>query len=107
MNNQSISNPKVEVEKGLKMNKKDILMTMLAKEKSMTKDYTTAMTEASNKYLYEKYKVMFEKIISLQRKIYETMFKYGWYCLEKVDQQKVLQKLETLNQELTDLNQQN
>lgn len=69
MNNQSISNPKVEVEKGLKMNKKDILMTMLAKEKSMTKDYTTAMTEASNKYLYEKYKVMFEKIISLQRKI--------------------------------------
>ena len=50
---------------------------------------------------------MFEKIISLQRKIYETMFKYGWYCLEKVDQQKVLQKLETLNQELTDLNQQN
>ena len=55
MNNQSISNPKVEVEKGLKMNKKDILMTMLAKEKSMAKDYTTAMTEASNKYLYEKY----------------------------------------------------
>ena len=46
MNNQSISNPKVEVEKGIKMNKKDILIAMLSKEKSMAKDYTIAMTEA-------------------------------------------------------------
>ena len=93
MNNQSISNPKVEVEKGLRMNKKDILMTMLAKEKSMAKDYTTAITEASNKYLYEKYKVMFEKIISLQRKIYETMFKYGWYCLERSNNKRFRRSL--------------
>ena len=32
------------------------------------------------------------------------MFKNGWYCLEKVEKNKVQEKLTTLNQELTDMN---
>ncbi|MEE0684683.1 MAG: spore coat protein [Bacilli bacterium] len=102
MNNQ-ISNPKVEVPTGIACNDKDYLNSLLSCLKEMSKNYVMAMTEASNESLFEKHKQVFLTLISLQREVYELMFRKGWYILEKSDTQKINQKLQTLSNEYQDL----
>lgn len=103
MNNQ-ISNPKVEVPTGIGCNDKDYINSLLSCLKEMSKNYIIAMTEASNESLYEKYKQVFFTLTSLQREVYELMFRKGWYVLEKVETQKISQKRQMLLQEYQDLN---
>lgn len=105
MDSNKISNQKVEVSKGMTLNDKDYINDLLNCLKSMEKDYVVALTEVSNESLYEKYYNQFFKLASLQREVYELMFKFGWYSLEKAESQKISDKYQTLNQELQDLNQ--
>ena len=102
--NNSISNPKTEVPKGTNINDKDYMNSLLGTLKEIVKNYATALTEASNEILYNEYKTMFDEYSSLQREVYETMFRKGWYTLEKAEQQKLNNKYQTLNQEFLDLN---
>ena len=105
MNNQNkISNPKMEVAKGMKLNDKDYITCLLLTLKCMEKNYVIALTEASNESLYQKYYQSFEKLSNFQRKVYEVMFQKGWYSLEKAPNNKISEKVTMLNQELTDLN---
>ena len=103
MNNNQISNPKKEVSKGMALNEKDYMNELLSCLKEMSKNYAVAMTEVSNEVLYNKYSTIFSEISRLQREVYEFMFKNGWYALEKAETQKINQKYQSLNQELTDL----
>jgi len=103
--NNKISNPKTEVPTGINLNDKDYLNELLSCLKCMEKDLTIAKTEASNKDLYNKYKEMCEEISSLQRNTYKLLFIKGWYELEKIEETKINEKLNMLNQELNDLNQ--
>ena len=102
--NNSISNPKTEVPKGTSINDKDYMNSLLGTLKEMIKNYGVALTEASNETLYNKFKTMFDEYSNLQREVYETMFRKGWYSLEKVEKQKLDSKYQTLNQEFMDLN---
>lgn len=103
MNNQ-ISNVKVEVPTGVMCNDKDYINSLLSCLKDMSKNYVIAMSEASNESLFEKHKQAFLSLVSLEREVYELMFRKGWYVLEKSDTQKISQKYETLSQEYQDLN---
>ena len=104
MNNNEIKNPKTEVPKGTNFNDKDYMNSLLSCLKEMVKNYSVALTEVSNETLYQEYKTMFDNYSSLQREVYELMFRNGWYCLEKVETQKIDSKIQMLSQELTDLN---
>lgn len=104
MNNNKISNPKTEVPQTPEMNDKDYMNTILAIEKCLVKDYAVAMTEASNDELYNDYHDMFDDISDIQREAYNLMFKKGWYCLEMAEDNKIEEKLNTLRQELPQLN---
>ena len=103
MNNNKISNPKTEVEQTSKMNDKDYITTILCVEKAIVKDYATSLTEASNNSLYDDYFDMFEEVCSLQREIYNLMFKKGWYCLEMAEENKISEKINNLSQDLMQL----
>lgn len=104
MDNNQIKNPKVEVPSGLALNDKDHINSLLGTLKEMVKNYAVALTEVSNEYLYEEYKKMFDEYSSLQRRVFEIMFKKGWYVLEKSETKKVNDKYQTLSKEFTDLN---
>ena len=104
MNNNQISNPKTEVPKGKSINDKDYMNSLLSCLKEMVKNYATVLTEVSNETLYNEYKSMFDEYSSLQREVYELMFRKGWYMIEQVEQQKLDNKYQTLNQEFVDLN---
>lgn len=101
--NNIVSNPKTEVSSGLMINDKDILNDLLSSLKCIVKDLTVVMTEASNVNLYNFYLEMFNGFITLQRNVYELIFQNGWYILEKEEQQKIIQKYNMLNEELTNL----
>ena len=103
-NSNMISNPKTEVPTGNSLNDKDYLNCLLSTLKEMVKNYSVAMTEASNENLYNNYKELFDRYSKLQRDVYELMFRNGWYCLEKAEMQKINSKIKMLSQELTDLN---
>ena len=102
-NNNKICNPKTEVPTGESLNDKDYVNSLLSSLKDMTKNYALVMTEASNERLYNSYKSMFDDYSLLQRDVYELMFRNGWYTLEKVEMQKISEKAQMLNQELSDL----
>lgn len=104
MNNQIIFNPKVEVPTGMQLNDKDHLNDLLSSLKCLVKDYTVAMSEASNEMLYQQYKTMADQLSSLQRETYELMFRYGWYSLEKAEEMKITNKYQMFSQELQQLN---
>lgn len=104
MDNNQIKNQKVEVPSGLALNDKDHINSLLGTLKEMVKNYAVALTEASNEYLYEEYKKMFDEYSSLQRRVFEIMFKKGWYVLEKSETKKINDKYQTLSKEFTDLN---
>lgn len=103
MNNQ-ISNPKTEVPQGISMNDKDYITSLLTCLKEMSKNYTTALTEASNESLFNSYSSIYQEILNLQREVYELMFRKGWYSLEKAETSKINEKYNTLSQEYQDLN---
>jgi len=103
MNNQ-IQNQKTEVSKGIKLNDKDYLNSLLSCLKEMVKNYSIVLTEASNENLYDTYKTMFDKYIKLQRDTFELAFRKGWYTLEPAENNKVSNKYLKLNQEYIDLN---
>ena len=104
MNNNEIKNVKVDLPTGISLNDKDYLNSLLSSLKEMSKNYTLSLTEASNETLYNEYKLMFNDYISMQRDVYELMFRKGWYVLEKSDSNKINNKYQTLKQELDDLN---
>ena len=103
MNNNQISNPKTEVSTGISLNDKDYATELLSCLKDMEKNYTIAMTEASNEMLYSKFHDMFLKLSSLQREVYELMFRKGWYQVEKAEANKINEKYQTLTKELQEL----
>ena len=98
-----IENPETKVPKGMELNERDYLTSLLTCLKDMEKNYTIALTEASCENLYNKHLDVFLNIASLQREVYELMFRNGWYKLETADETKINEKHQTLSQELTDL----
>lgn len=104
MNSNEIKNEKTTVPTGTTLNDKDYINSLLSSLKEIVKNYSVALTEASNENLYNEYKTMFDEYSNLQREVYELMFRKGWYIIEAAEQQKIQNKYQTLNQEFTDLN---
>lgn len=103
MNSNKISNPKTEIPTGRELNDKDYVNCLLSSLKEIVKNYAVVMTEASNEELYTSYKSMFDNYLSMQREVYELMFRNGWYSLEKAEMQKIDSKIQMLSQEISDL----
>lgn len=98
-----VANPKVEVPTGISLNDKDYCTCLLSTLKEMSKNYSLAMTEASNEWLYQIYRDVFLDLSDMQRKVYNLMFQNGWYALEGVTKTKLDEKYNMLNQEYQDL----
>ncbi len=101
--NKEIKNPKKEVSSGKEMNDRDYLNSILELEKNMSNNYSIALNEASNDYLYEDYFTLLEDTKDAAREAYNLMFEYGWYTLEEMDEEKVNQKISCLEEKLKEI----
>ena len=97
-----ISNQKVDVPVSSALNDKDYMTRCLTYLKDLEKNYTVALTEASNESLYKIYFEQFKIISELQRDIYELMFKYGWYELKTANCTDICSKYNSLSKEIGD-----
>ena len=98
-----ISNSETKVKKGIEMNEKDYLNSLLTCLKDMEKNYVIAITEASSENLYQAHTETYLKLSDLGRDVYELMFQNGWYQLETAENSKIQEKINTLTQELNDI----
>lgn len=103
VNKNMVQNKKTTTPKGICLNDKDYMNSILSSLKEMSKNYTVALTEASNETLFKSLKKDFDNIIKMQREVYEEMFANGWYALEKSETTKIKTKYEMLCTELSDL----
>jgi len=87
----------------MKMNDKDYLTVILELEKNMSNNYSIAMNEASNEYLYEDFFDFFTETKDMARDIYEYMKEQGWYQTEQEQQDKIDKKINEFNNYLDEL----
>ena len=99
-----IQNSQTPVQENVYLNDKDYLMRLLQTLKEMSKNYAAALTESSNNTLYKKIKDQFERIIKMQREIYDVMFQNGWYQIETAGKTELSSKYNTLEKEFQTLN---
>ncbi len=98
-----IQNEKTPVSETKEMNDRDYLNDILETEKNMSVNMTIALNEASNEKLYDELYRIFKDIKEMQRNLFECMFKYGWYSLEKAEEQKITQTYNQLEQKYQEL----
>lgn len=94
-----VGNTVVQVPGGIELNEKDYCLCLLSSLKEMEKNYCLAMSEASNEWLYEIYKETMIGVADLQRKVFELMFRNGWYQLESVEEKKLTDKYNMLEKD--------
>ena len=73
------------------------LNDILESEKNMSVNYTYALNEASNEELFKRIYDMFIHIKETQRNLFELSFKKGWYTLEKAEENKINEEINTLS----------
>lgn len=95
--NNKVQNPKTEVPANSDMNDRDFLNDILESEKNMSVNYTYALNEASNEELFKRIYDMFIHIKETQRNLFELSFKKGWYTLEKAEENKISEEINTLS----------
>lgn len=95
--NNKVQNPKTEVPANSNMNDRDFLNNILESEKNMSVNYTYALNEASNEELFKRIYDMFIHIKETQRNLFELSFKKGWYTLEKAEENKINEEINTLS----------
>ena len=85
------------------MNDRDFLNDILESEKNMSVNYTYALNEASNEELFKRIYDMFIHIKETQRNLFELSFKKGWYTLEKAEENKINEEINTLSNMINEI----
>ena len=98
-----ICNQKVNVPSSCELNNKDYMTRCLSFLKDLEKNYSVALTEASNEVLEKKYLEHFISISKMQRDIYELMFQYGWYELQTANNTDIKGKYNQIKSEFNSL----
>lgn len=94
MNNNMVNNPEQPIPKTNQMNDSDYLNDMLSTEKSLVSNYAIVLNEASNDFFYQEIVNLCKDTHACQRKLFNLLFKKGWYKLEKAEAQKIKMQLQ-------------
>ena len=90
-------------ENSVMLNDVDYLTLLINHLKMLEKNMTTALTEASNEYVCDKYKNMFLNLTEMQRRCYELMFSQDYYKIDEAEESKVKKTLKDLESKFKEL----
>jgi len=99
-----VNNPKTEVPTGPGLNDENYLKDMLDTIKAISGNIGIISSEASNETLVNKLEPLIKDLQNAQRKLFELIFKNGWYTLEQAEEKKIEEKTNEFNTKLEDLN---
>ena len=91
-------NTETSIPCGIALNDKDYLTNLLSTLKEMSKNYTIALTEASNEILYTYLLEIALKVSNMQREIFELLFQNGCYEIESIKAGAVKKSLKKINE---------
>ncbi|HEY8365437.1 MAG TPA: spore coat protein [Haloplasmataceae bacterium] len=91
---QMITNPKTEVPNTPQLNDRDYTDMILNTCKKMVDSYAIALNECSNDSYYNMLFKIFQETSQAQRRLYNLMFRKGWYSIESEQQQKIMQTIQ-------------
>ena len=103
MNQNIVKNEKQQVPSGINLNDCDLLNNALTTEKNESNNYSVVLNEMSNDFLYSDLFDIYKETQDFQRKLFNLLFKNGWYELEKAEQNKISQKYNEYNQKYNDI----
>lgn len=86
---KKIQNEETKIKKDTTFNDIDILNDTLLTFKFLVDNYAIALNEASNKWIYNTYKEIFNELSKTQTILFELAFKKGWYKLEEAEKTKI------------------
>ena len=98
-----IGNKEEKINQGMQLNDKDYLTCMLTIQKALVKNYAVSLTEASCDNLNDTYHEFLNEANEVQRKIYNLMFRKGFYQLELAKESSVTEKVNTFDKDLKEL----
>lgn len=81
----------------------DNIMILLELEKNIVKNYSTAITEASNDNLTSEITKLFSDSKQAQRELFNYSLSKGWYQLEQAPQDKISQEQQKLASKLSNM----
>lgn len=84
-----IKNEETKINKDTTLNDLDILNDTLLSFKFLVDNFAVALNEASNKSIYDKFKLHFDELSKTQQTLFQLAFQKGWYTLEEADKQKI------------------
>lgn len=103
MNQNKVQNEKIEVPKSLDLNDENYLNDILISLKDLVSNYACVLNEASNMNYYNVVKQLFDETSTLQRNFFGGLFERGWYCLEQVENTKILETIQKLQPKLSEM----
>lgn len=78
-----------ECEENICMSIEDILNDVMLCEKTISNNYSVAINEMSNKYLYKKIMDIFDDTKDMAREIYNYMYSCGYYNVTAESDSKI------------------
>lgn len=101
---KKIKNEETKIKKDTNLNDADILNDTLLSFKFLIDNYSIALNEASNKWVYETYKYIFDEISKTQQTLFQLSFQKGWYTLEEAEKTKINEALKQNEKKQKELN---
>ncbi len=101
--NNKVYNEETPVSKTIFVNELDMITDILETEKNLSNNFSIALNEMSNDKLYDKIFDFFSSSKDNGRKLYNLMFKYGWYKLEKADESKITENENSMTKKFNEL----
>jgi len=100
---RKIQNEETKVQKDTKFNDIDILNDTLLTFKYLVDNFAIALNEASNKWIYDNYNSIFEKLTIAQANLFQFSFQKGWYKIEEADKTKINESFKEYNKKQKEL----
>ena len=86
---KKIQNEETKIQKNTNYNDIDILNDTLLTFKYLVDNFAVALNEASNKWIYDNYNSIFEKLTVAQANLFQFSFQKGWYKIEEAVKTKI------------------
>lgn len=86
-----------------KLEEQDYMMCLLSTIKEIEKNMVVALTECSNEKIFKKLNTLTSEYIKLQREVYESMYKQGYYPLKDSTKTIINEKFQALKEKLNNI----
>ena len=101
---KKIQNEETKIKKDTTYNDIDILNDTLLTFKFLVDNFAIALNEASNKWIYDNYNSLFEKLTIAQANLFQFSFSKGWYKLEEAEKAKINTTKKEYTKKIKELN---